>query len=46
MPHYCMTAVSSTRLHTQLVDEMDWAGAQQHCQIGAVSLQETEAPHT
>lgn len=39
--HDC--GVSSTRLHTQLVDEMDWAGAQQHCQIGAVSLQETEA---
>ena len=30
--------VSSTRSHTHLVTEFDWAGAQQHCEIGYALL--------
>ncbi|NTV96289.1 MAG: HD domain-containing protein [Thiobacillus sp.] len=34
--HDC--GVSSTRVHTKLVSELDWAGSERHCKIGAAYL--------
>lgn len=34
--HDC--GVSSTRVHTKLVTELDWAGSERHCKIGAAYL--------
>jgi putative nucleotidyltransferase with HDIG domain len=35
--HDC--GVSSTRVHTKLVTELDWAGSERHCRIGAAYLE-------
>ncbi|MFA5083680.1 MAG: HD domain-containing phosphohydrolase [Hydrogenophilaceae bacterium] len=34
--HDC--GVSSTRVHARLVNELDWAGSERHCKIGAAYL--------
>lgn len=39
--HDC--GVSSTRVHKNLVDEMDWTGSQTHCDVGAERLK--AVPH-